>query len=59
MPIVRLACRENQEPAGLTDPTLSHLALDDLLRVLLGRVTAVIGVDHVGIYLLQAAVGLA
>src|SRR5260221_147811 len=38
---------------ALTDPALSHLALDDLLRELLGRVTAVMGVDTVGIHLLD------
>src|SRR5260221_12679912 len=39
---------------ALTDTALSHLALDDLLRELLGRVTAVMGVDTVGIHLLDA-----
>jgi signal transduction histidine kinase len=39
---------------ALTDTALSHLALDDLLRELLGRVTAVMGVDHVAIFLLDA-----
>jgi PAS domain S-box-containing protein len=39
---------------ALTDTALSHLALDDLLRELLGRVTAVMGVDAVGISLLDA-----
>ncbi len=52
---------------ALTDTALSYLTLDDLLRELLGRVTEVMGVDHVGIYLLdengqtltmRAAVGL-
>jgi PAS domain S-box-containing protein len=38
----------------LTDTALSHLALDDLLRELLGRVTDVMGVDQVGILLLDA-----
>jgi PAS domain S-box-containing protein len=38
---------------ALTDTALSHLALDDLLRELLGRVTAVIGVDNVAILLLD------
>src|SRR5260221_9498842 len=38
---------------ALTDAALSHLALDDLLRELLGRVTAVMGVDTVGITLLD------
>ena len=36
---------------ALTDSALSHLALDDLLDELLGRVTAVLGVDNVGILL--------
>jgi signal transduction histidine kinase len=39
---------------ALTDTALSHLALDDLLPELLGRVTAVMGVDAVGIALLDA-----
>ena len=52
---------------ALTDTALSHRALDDLLHELLGRVTAVLGVDHIGILLLdedgqtltlQAACGL-
>ena len=38
---------------ALTDAALSHLALDDLLRELLGRVTAVLGVDNVAILLLD------
>ena len=38
---------------ALTDTALSHLALDDLLGELLGRVTDVLGVDHVGICLLD------
>ena len=38
---------------ALTDTALSHLALDDLLHELLGRVTAVLGVDSVGIALLD------
>jgi PAS domain S-box-containing protein len=38
---------------ALTDTALSHLALDDLLRELLCRVTAVMGVDQVGILLLD------
>ena len=38
---------------ALTDTALSHLALDDLLRELLGRVTAVLGVDTVAIFLLD------
>src|SRR5258708_3468190 len=38
---------------ALTDAALSHLTLDDLLRELLGRVTAVMGVDTVGITLLD------
>jgi PAS domain S-box-containing protein len=37
----------------LTDTALSYLALDDLLRELLGRVTAVMGVDQVAILLLD------
>src|SRR5262245_43486896 len=37
----------------LTDTALSHLALGDLLRELVGRVAAVLGVDHVGILLLD------
>jgi PAS domain S-box-containing protein len=39
---------------ALTDTALSHLALDDLLGKLLDRVTGVMGVDHVGILLLDA-----
>ena len=39
---------------ALTDTALSHLALDDLLHELLDRVTAVMGVDHVGIFLVDA-----
>jgi signal transduction histidine kinase len=39
---------------ALTDTALSYLALDDLLRELLGRVTDVLGVDYVGIALLDA-----
>src|SRR5258707_2149709 len=42
-----------QAMQALTDTALSHLALDDLLRELLGRVTAVLGVDTVGIFLLD------
>src|SRR5689334_21850036 len=38
---------------ALTDTALSHLALDDLLRELLGRVSGVLGVDHVAICLLD------
>jgi PAS domain S-box-containing protein len=38
---------------ALTDTALSHLALDDLLREVLGRVTGVMGVDQVGILLLD------
>ena len=38
---------------ALTDAALSHLTLDDLLRELLGRVLAVMGVDSVGIPLLD------
>jgi signal transduction histidine kinase len=37
---------------ALTDSALSHLALNDLLRELLGRVTTVIAVDQVAIFLL-------
>src|SRR5258706_11717059 len=43
-----------QAMQALTDTALSHLALDDLLRELLGRVTTVLGVDTVGILLLNA-----
>src|SRR5260221_1123132 len=42
-----------QAMQALTDTALSHLALDDLLRELLGRVTAVLGVDTVAIFLLD------
>jgi len=42
-----------QSLQALTDTALSHLALGDLLNELLGRVTSVIGVDHVGILLLD------
>jgi PAS domain S-box-containing protein len=38
---------------ALTDTALSQLALDDLLRELLDRVTAMMGVDHVAILLLD------
>src|SRR5258708_7918921 len=38
---------------ALTDAALSHLALDDLLRDLLDRVLAVMGVGNVGIFLLD------
>ncbi|HEV2458504.1 MAG TPA: hypothetical protein VGS80_09070 [Ktedonobacterales bacterium] len=38
---------------ALTDTALSYLALDDLLRELLGRVTAVTGVDQVAIFLVD------
>jgi signal transduction histidine kinase/putative methionine-R-sulfoxide reductase with GAF domain len=38
---------------ALTDTALSYLALDDLLRELLGRVTTVMGVDNVAILLLD------
>jgi signal transduction protein with GAF and PtsI domain len=38
---------------ALTDTALSHLALDDLLREVLGRVTAVMGVENIGIFLLD------
>jgi putative methionine-R-sulfoxide reductase with GAF domain len=38
---------------ALTDTALSHLALDDLLRELLGRVIAMMGVDNVAILLLD------
>src|SRR5258708_13426571 len=44
-----------QAMQALTDTALSHLALDDLLRELLGRVTAVMGADTVSIFLLDAA----
>src|SRR5258708_6902551 len=43
-----------QAMQALTDTALSHLALDDLLRELLGRVTAVMGADTVSIFLLDA-----
>ena len=43
-----------QAMQALTDTALSHLALDDLLRELLGRVTAVMGVDTVVISVLDA-----
>src|SRR5258708_7943671 len=42
-----------QAMQALTDTALSHLALDDLLRELLGRVTAVMGADTVSIFLLD------
>jgi signal transduction histidine kinase len=42
-----------QAMEALTDTALSHLALDDLLRELLGRVAAVMSVDHVAILLLD------
>src|SRR5258708_10758351 len=42
-----------QAMQALTDTALSHLALDDLLRELLGRVTAVMGVDTVALSLLD------
>ncbi len=38
---------------ALTDTALSSLALDDLLRELLGRVPAVMGVDNIAILLLD------
>ena len=38
---------------ALTDSALSSLALDDLLRELLGRVTAVLRVDQIAIFLLD------
>jgi PAS domain S-box-containing protein len=38
---------------ALTDTALSHLALDDLLGELLGRVTGVLGTEQVGILLLE------
>jgi signal transduction histidine kinase/GAF domain-containing protein len=43
-----------QAMQALTDTALSHLALDDLLQELLGRVTSVMGVDHVAILLPDA-----
>src|SRR5258708_25697867 len=43
-----------QAMQALTDTALAHLALDDLLRELLGRVTAVMGADTVSIFLLDA-----
>src|SRR5260221_1870264 len=45
--------RERTQLQALTDTALSHLALDDLLRELLGRVLAVMGLDTVGILLLD------
>src|SRR5258708_7124112 len=45
---------ELQHLQTVTDTALSHLALDDLLRELLGRVTGALGVDDVAILLLQA-----
>jgi signal transduction histidine kinase len=42
-----------QSLQALTDTALSHLALGDLLNELLGRVTGVMGMDHVGILLLD------
>jgi PAS domain S-box-containing protein len=45
--------RDRAQLQALTDTALSHLALNDLLRELLGRVTAIIGVDTVGITLLD------
>jgi PAS domain S-box-containing protein len=39
---------------ALTDTALSHLALDDLLRELLDRIGSVMGVEDVGILLLDA-----
>jgi signal transduction histidine kinase/putative methionine-R-sulfoxide reductase with GAF domain len=42
-----------QAMQALTDTALSHLALDDLLPELLGRVTSVMGVDNVTILLLD------
>jgi PAS domain S-box-containing protein len=44
---------ERKAMQALTDSALSSLALDDLLRELLGRVPAVMGVDHVAIFLLE------
>jgi signal transduction histidine kinase len=44
---------ELQALLALTDTALSHLTLDDLLRELLGRITAVMGVDQVAIVLLD------
>jgi PAS domain S-box-containing protein len=40
---------------ALTDTALSHLALEDLLPALLQRVTEVLGVDNVGVLLLDSA----
>ncbi|HEV2462026.1 MAG TPA: PAS domain S-box protein, partial [Ktedonobacterales bacterium] len=39
---------------ALTDTALTHRTLDDLLSEVLGRVTGVMGVDQVGIFLLDA-----
>lgn len=38
---------------ALTDTALSHLALEDLLRELLGRISAVMGVEDIGILLVE------
>src|SRR5258708_39588751 len=43
-----------QAMQALTDTALSHLALDDLLRELLGRVTAAMGGDTLAISPLDA-----
>lgn len=44
---------ERKAIEALTDTALSNLALDDLLRELLGRLVAVMGVDNVAILLLD------
>jgi signal transduction histidine kinase len=48
------ATAQFQALQALTDTALSHLALEDLLRELLGRVTTVMGVDHGAILLPNA-----
>lgn len=47
------ALQELRALQALTDTALSHLALDDLLRELLERIIAVMGVDSVAILLLE------
>ncbi|HZC77062.1 MAG TPA: PAS domain S-box protein, partial [Ktedonobacterales bacterium] len=44
---------ERKAMQALTDTALSSLALDDLVRELLDRLVAVMGVDHVAIFLLD------
>src|SRR5258708_38214114 len=54
---MRLEAETTNDPLGallaLAAPALSPPALDDLLRELLGRVQAVMGVDHAAILLLE------